>query len=104
MKKHILAILQVDNDGYEQIVIDLYFEWCCNMSDNHKTLQKLLTCTPLFNWWCKQLQVFEKLFVDDGLDYANHINPDTALDYYKSMTKGIMKIFSRPLIKQAYRS
>lgn len=104
MKKQVLSILQVNKDQYEQIVLDLYFEWCITKSKNEKTLQKVLTCVPLFNWWYKQLQNLERKFVYEGLSFVNHITPEAALDFYHSTTKDIMKLFSKPLIQHAYKS
>ncbi|MGJ5643237.1 hypothetical protein [Formosa sp. S-31] len=102
MKKQVLTSLQLNADQYYKLVLDLYFNWCCTKAKNRKSLQKVLTCTPLFNWWYKQLSELEKDFVDQVKDYQFQLDPETARSFYNQSVDGIYQLFSKPLIKLAH--
>ncbi|AUS04515.1 hypothetical protein [Pseudotamlana carrageenivorans] len=102
MKKQVIHILQITPEAYELLVISLYHEWCAQKSNSKKTLQKLLSCVPLFNWWYKQLDHFEKQFIEEATPFKGAISPQVAQDFYRETISGIYSIFSKPLIKKAY--
>lgn len=102
MKNQVLTILQISPEAYEKLVMDIYFDWCSKKAQNEKSLQKVLTCRPLFNWWYKQLTDMEVGFVEQGEDYIDHITPQAAEDFYIESISNIYKLFSKPLIKKAY--
>lgn len=102
MKNQVLTILQMTPEAYDKLVLDMYFDWCAKKSHNQKSLQKVLTCGPLFNWWYKQLETFELHFIDDAKDYSSNITQEAAVDYYRHSTKDIFKLFSKPLMKKAH--
>lgn len=104
MKKQLFTILKVTPEEYETIVIDKFFTWCSLKSKNQKTLQKVLTCKPLFNWWYKQLTKLEKDFVDEAKIYSNSITQEVAIDFYHQSTIKIYQIFSKPLMRKAHEA
>jgi hypothetical protein len=104
MKANVITLLKTTPEEYEAFLIDFYFEWCQQKSNNKKSLQKLLTCPPLFNWWLRELENLEKLFVDDCQLYKSTITKQDALTLYKINTVHLHNIFCKPLIKMAHDS
>lgn len=94
--------LKATPEEYQNLVIDTWFQWCSTRTNNNKSLQKLLVCQPLFNWWCREIQKLEVKFMEETEFYAHVISKELALSLYRENIQPIYKIFSKPLIKKAY--
>jgi len=96
------ARLKVTPGEYQDLIMDLWFQWCCTKTKNLLSLQKVLTCQPLFRWWCRELQKFEAQFMEETQFYENVISKELALSCYNENIQPIYNRFSKPLIKKAY--
>lgn len=100
----VLLLLKATPEEYESIVLQFYFNWCTQKAINKKSLQKVLTCPPLFNWWKKELAKLEQVFIDDAKVYNNSITKIDAHKLYHITTAKLYNRFSKPLIKYANES
>lgn len=88
----------ITQDDYEMMVMQIWLNWCHQKSKNQKTLQKVLTCVPLFNWWQRELQKLEAEFLEETIPFDNPIH---AKRMYAEFTVEIFGKFSKPLLKKA---
>jgi len=100
----VLQLLKTTPEEYESMIIQFYFNWCSQKTANSRSLQKVLTCPPLFNWWKKELAKLEQVFIDDAAHYNNSITKIDAHKLYHITTAKLYNRFSKPLIKFANES
>ncbi|MBK5213597.1 MAG: hypothetical protein JJE55_08065 [Flavobacteriaceae bacterium] len=101
METTIYNRLLMTQDDYEMMVMQIWLNWCGEKSKNHKTLQKVLTCVPLFNWWQRELQKLEAQFLIETQPFLNQIH---AKRMYAEWTIEIFSKFSKPLLKTALKN
>ncbi len=94
--------LKITPEQYEDLIMDIWLQWSCTKTSNLLSLQKVLTCQPLFRWWCRELQKFEAQFMEETQFYENVISKELALSCYIENIEPIYKRFSKPLIKKAH--
>lgn len=99
MENPVIQRLYHTPDTYEMMVMNMWFSWCSEKAKNHRQLQKLLTCTPLFNWWHAEMTKLEEQFINETRPH-----PDKAhiRKLYAEYMVEIFNLFSKPLIKLAY--
>ena len=83
--------------------LNTYVNWCALKTLRKKSLQKILICQPLFNWWQRELEKLELEFIQD-MEFLNQHDPKACMQAYNYTTRKIYERFSKPLIKKAYDS
>lgn len=101
MKTTINKRLMISVDDYEMMVMQIWLNWCGEKSHNRKTLQKVLTCVPLFNWWRRELNKLEEEFLESTIPFDNSTH---AKRMYCEFTVEIFSKFSKPLLKTALKN
>lgn len=101
METTIYQRLMTTQEDYEMMVMQIWLNWCGEKSKNRKTLQKVLTCAPLFNWWQRELQKLEAEFLAETIPFDNPVH---AKRIYCEFTVEIFSRFSKPLLKTALKS
>lgn len=100
MKTKTLQLLKITPQQYEEKTMDSWVKWCQSRIVNEKSLQKVLICQPLFNWWQRELEKLELEFVQD-MELINQRDPEACMQAYNFTTRRIFKRFSKPLIQKA---
>ena len=101
MKKKILDRLQLTPAQYEFHINGIWLDWCNGKTTNGRSLQKALCCSPLFNWWQRELVQLEKQFLYNTELYAMDLDVTTMRVMYNEAISPIYKRFSKPLLKRA---
>ena len=102
--KKLLAALQVDQNAYDNIIFQQWFNWCGKVSKDHTELQSLLANAALFNWWRMEYSAFERDFLFEISPYkGNTSKRDAYLLYIKNVHK-IQLYYSKPLITNAKKT
>jgi len=101
MKTKTLNLLQINPEEYEELILQLWLNWCSTKVRNPKNLQKLIKCQALFNWFQAELYKLETEFVNDMIIFNNPC-PETCMKAYGFTVKKIYNRFSKPLIKHAH--
>ena len=96
------ARLKLTPEQYEDLLMDIWLQWCSTKTNNLLSLQKVLTCQPLFRWWCRELKKLESQFMEETQFYEKVITKELALACYQENIQPIYNRFSKPLIKKAY--
>lgn len=102
MKTQVFKRLKQSPEEYAGMVMNLWLTWCSSKTNNTKSLQKVLTCQPLFNWWQRELKKLEAQFMEETEVYRNSMSKDVALAMYSDTTRKIFNKFSKPLMKKAH--
>lgn len=90
--------LLISNDEYEMMIMQIWLTWCGERSKNTQTLQKVLACVPLFNWWMAEMRVLEAQFIRETRPFSCPVH---AKRMYCEWTIDIFSKFSKPLMKIA---
>lgn len=101
MKAKIHERLQITREEYEMMVMQIWLNWCQEKSQNNKTLQKVLICKPLFNWWQRELKKLEHEFIIETIPFEDKIH---AKRIYAEFIIDIFSKFSKPLLKTALKN
>jgi len=101
MQNQILQQLQITPKEYEALVLEKYLKWCTERTETEQSLQKILTCQPLYNWWKAELSKLELQFIQDIETYRIEVTAKEAMVVYHLITAKIKNRFSKPLLKKA---
>tara|TARA_R110002051_G_scaffold297564_2_gene363941 strand:+ start:12649 stop:12975 length:327 start_codon:yes stop_codon:yes gene_type:complete len=100
----LLAALQVNQDTYDNIIFQQWFNWCGRVTKDQTELQCLLANAALFNWWRMEYSAFERDFLFEITPYGgNTSEKDAYLLYIKNVHK-IQLYYSKPLIMNAKKT
>lgn len=99
-KTRVLKMLNLTPEQYEQMMFSTYIDWCASRTKGKKSLQKILTCQPLFVWWQRELERLELDFLND-MEAMHCLDPDVAIKVYNFQTRKIYSRFSKPLMNKA---
>lgn len=102
MKARIDLRLKLTPAQYNDMVMEMWIQWCGLKTENDKSLQKVLVCQPLFRWWLRELRKLEKEYLKISHDYRNVMCITTRLELYEQTISPLYKRFSKPLIQKAY--
>ena len=102
--KNLLIALKVDQERYDSIIFQQWFNWCGKVSKTQKELQLTLANTALFNWWRMEYSAFERDFLFEISPYKGQTSErDAYLLYIKNVHK-IQLYYSKPLITNAIKN
>ncbi|PIB28888.1 hypothetical protein BFP77_08200 [Maribacter sp. 4U21] len=100
----LLAALQVNEETYENIIFQQWFNWSNTQGKDQQEVQSLLANAALFNWWRMEYTQFERDFLFEVAPYKGQISPkDAYLLYVKNIHK-IQLYYSKPLIDNAKKT
>ena len=103
MNTKTLQYLNLTPKQYEDKLMETYVDWCASRTAGKRSLQKILTCQPLFNWWQREIVKLEIEFNQD-METINPQNPEACMQAYNFTVKRLYNRFSKPLLKKAYDS
>lgn len=103
MKTKTLQLLNLTKEQYEEKTLNTYLDWCATRTTGIRSLQKALTCQPLFNWWQRELEKLELEFIQD-MEELNQQDTQACMQAYNFIIRKIYDRFSKPLIQKAYDS
>lgn len=102
MKKALIQRLQITPEQYSDMIFNVWFQWSASKTINQTSLQKVLICQPLQNWWLRELHKLEAQFMEASAPYASTMTRNDALILWAEHTEAIYNRFSKPLIKKAH--
>lgn len=100
-RARILKTLNLTPEQYDEKTLNTYIDWCATRTAGKRSLQKILTCQPLFHWWQKELEKLEREFLM-GMLVLPLQDHDAYMKAYDFSTRKIYDRFSKPLIKKAH--
>lgn len=98
MKAEIRKRLQQTPEEYEYQLMNMWFSWCREKTDNMQSLQKVLTCRPLFNWWQRELELLETEFLEETIllhdkKHARELYAEFVVPIFDRFSKALLKPF-----------
>lgn len=103
METKTLKLLNLTPQQYEEKTLNTYVNWCATRTAGKRSLQKVLTCQPLFNWWLRELNMLENEFIKDMQAYPNP-DPKACTKAYNFTIAKINQRFSKSLLRYAHDS
>lgn len=96
--------LKVNQQRYDDIIFQQWFNWCGKNTNSGAELQSLLANATLFNWWRMEYSAFERDFLFEiKPSSGNTSERDAYLLYIKNVSK-IQLYYSKPLIEKAKKT
>lgn len=85
-KQKIKKVLNYSDETYNYLLVDLFITWCESQAYSPNHLQLLITNNKLFNWYLKEYESRERLFLNYIQPFYNSISVKDLRKYYDKET------------------